>query len=68
MGRVAGARCGPLYSVLVRADIGIIGGSGLYSFFADAEKVRVRTPFGELCLASTTTKPHRLRFVEFYPP
>lgn len=47
MGRVAEVRCAPLYSVLVRADIGIIGGSGLYSFFADAEKVRVRTPFGE---------------------
>ncbi|MEZ5088868.1 MAG: S-methyl-5'-thioadenosine phosphorylase [Micropruina sp.] len=31
----------------MRADIGIIGGSGLCSFFADAEKVGVRTPFGE---------------------
>lgn len=28
----------------------------------------LRTPFGELCVASTTMKPHRLRFVEFYPP
>jgi 5'-methylthioadenosine phosphorylase len=30
-----------------RADIGILGGSGFYSFLADAEKVRVETPFGE---------------------
>jgi hypothetical protein len=28
----------------------------------------LRTPFGELCLGATTQKPHRLRFVEFYPP
>ncbi|GAA1796383.1 MAG: S-methyl-5'-thioadenosine phosphorylase [Actinobacteria bacterium] len=30
-----------------RAEIGVIGGSGFYSFFDDAERVRVETPFGE---------------------
>ena len=30
-----------------RPEIGIIGGSGLYSFVAEAEKVAVATPFGE---------------------
>ncbi|MCE1177896.1 MAG: S-methyl-5'-thioadenosine phosphorylase [Micrococcales bacterium] len=30
-----------------RAEIGIIGGSGFYEFFEDAEHVRVPTPFGE---------------------
>ena len=34
-------------SPLPRADIGVIGGSGFYSFFADAIRVRVPTPFGE---------------------
>lgn len=28
------------------ADIGIIGGTGFYSFLADADQVRVETPFG----------------------
>ncbi len=31
---------------MATADIGIIGGSGFYSFFSDAEKVEVDTPFG----------------------
>ena len=31
----------------MRADIGIIGGSGFYDFFADAETISVDTPFGE---------------------
>ncbi|MFT4295404.1 MAG: S-methyl-5'-thioadenosine phosphorylase [Micropruina sp.] len=31
----------------MRADIGIIGGSGFYDFFTDAENVTVDTPFGE---------------------
>ncbi len=31
----------------MRADIGIIGGSGFYDFFRDAEAVTVETPFGE---------------------
>lgn len=31
----------------MRADIGIIGGSGFYDFFADAETTSVDTPFGE---------------------
>ena len=30
-----------------RAEIGVIGGSGLYEFLEDAERVRVDTPFGE---------------------
>ena len=30
----------------VTAEIGIIGGSGFYSFFEDAERVEVDTPFG----------------------
>jgi len=30
----------------MRADIGIIGGSGFYSFFAEAERIEVTTPFG----------------------
>ncbi|MBO0821083.1 MAG: S-methyl-5'-thioadenosine phosphorylase [Nocardiopsaceae bacterium] len=29
------------------ADIGVIGGSGFYEFFTDAEEVQVTTPFGE---------------------
>ena len=29
-----------------RAEVGIIGGSGFYSFFGDAERVEVETPFG----------------------
>ncbi len=28
------------------ADVGVIGGSGFYEFLADAEEVRVETPFG----------------------
>lgn len=31
----------------VRADVGLIGGSGFYSFFDSAERVTVTTPFGE---------------------
>lgn len=31
----------------VKADIGVIGGSGFYEFFTDAEEVKVSTPFGE---------------------
>ena len=30
-----------------RADLGLIGGSGFYEFFDQAERVRVDTPFGE---------------------
>lgn len=30
-----------------RADLGLIGGSGFYEFFEDAERVRVSTPFGD---------------------
>jgi 5'-methylthioadenosine phosphorylase len=30
----------------MQADIGIIGGSGFYSFFSDPERVEVDTPFG----------------------
>ncbi|HEV7173602.1 S-methyl-5'-thioadenosine phosphorylase [Pedococcus sp.] len=30
-----------------RADVGLIGGSGFYSFFDSAERVRVSTPFGD---------------------
>lgn len=29
------------------AEIGVIGGSGFYEFFTDAEQVKVTTPFGE---------------------
>jgi 5'-methylthioadenosine phosphorylase len=28
------------------ADFGVIGGSGFYEFLADAEEVKVDTPFG----------------------
>ena len=31
----------------VKADIGVIGGSGFYEFLSDAEEVKVTTPFGE---------------------
>lgn len=34
-------------TVPARADIGVIGGSGFYSFLADSERVTVHTPFGE---------------------
>ena len=38
-------------------------------FFVEMRKdCPLQTPFGEICLASTTPKPHRLRSVEFYPP
>jgi 5'-methylthioadenosine phosphorylase len=30
-----------------KAEIGVIGGSGFYEFFTDAEEVKVTTPFGE---------------------
>src|SRR5690242_20448611 len=30
-----------------RADLGLIGGSGFYEFFDQAERVRVSTPFGD---------------------
>jgi 5'-methylthioadenosine phosphorylase len=30
-----------------RADLGLVGGSGFYEFFDDAERVRVSTPFGD---------------------
>ena len=30
-----------------RAEIGVIGGSGFYTFLADTERVNVSTPFGE---------------------
>jgi len=30
-----------------RADYGVIGGSGFYDFFEDAERVTVETPYGE---------------------
>jgi len=30
-----------------RAEIGVIGGSGFYSFLADAERVSITTPFGD---------------------
>lgn len=31
---------------MISADVGIIGGSGFYSFLSDAERVEVDTPFG----------------------
>jgi 5'-methylthioadenosine phosphorylase len=34
-------------STTLRADLGLIGGSGFYEFFAGAERVKVPTPFGE---------------------
>src|SRR5665647_2975283 len=30
-----------------RAEIGVIGGSGFYTFLADTERVTVSTPFGD---------------------
>lgn len=30
-----------------RADLGVIGGSGFYTFFEDAQRVSVTTPFGD---------------------
>jgi len=32
---------------VLTADIGIIGGSGFYSFFSEAERVELTTPFGD---------------------
>ncbi len=34
-------------STLPRADLGLIGGSGFYEFFDEAERVTVSTPFGD---------------------
>src|ERR1700755_2108337 len=31
----------------VKAEIGVIGGSGFYEFLTDAEELKVTTPFGE---------------------
>jgi 5'-methylthioadenosine phosphorylase len=33
--------------VTPRADVAVIGGSGFYSFLADAEEVRLSTPYGD---------------------
>ena len=33
-------------SVRIMADIGVIGGSGFYSFLSDAETIEIDTPFG----------------------
>jgi hypothetical protein len=38
-------------------------------FFVEVDDdATLTTPFGELYLGSTTPKPHRLRFVEFFMP
>ena len=33
--------------ILKKADIGVFGGSGFYSFLTDIEEVSVKTPFGD---------------------
>ena len=33
--------------ILNKADIGVFGGSGFYSFLKDIEEVKVETPYGE---------------------
>lgn len=33
--------------ILHKADIGVFGGSGFYSFLSDIEEVKIETPFGE---------------------
>ena len=38
-----------------RAEIGVIGGSGLYEFLDDYETVEVETPFGP----PSDPRPHR---------
>ena len=35
--------------------VGVIGGSGFYEFFAEAEQVKVETPFGEPSDSDGTT-------------
>ena len=60
----------------IEAEIGIIGGSGFYSFFADAEPVFVSTPFGPPTspIAIGTVGGRRVAFVarhgakHEYPP
>jgi len=32
--------------ILNKADIGVFGGSGFYSFLSDIEEVKVDTPYG----------------------
>ena len=39
-----------------RAEIGVFGGSGFYSFFSEAEEVNVRTPFGKPSGAVTLSR------------
>ena len=34
-------------TVSARADIGVIGGSGFYTFLTDPEHLRIKTPFGD---------------------
>ena len=46
----------------------LIGDVRVCFFVDNAEDVLLRTPYGEVCLNAATAKPHRLRFVEFYPP
>lgn len=46
----------------------LIGDVRVCFFLELPEDSPLQTPFGELCLGVTTPKPHRLRFVEFYPP
>ena len=50
-------------------DVPLLIGDIRVCFFVQLlDDAPLKTPFGELCLAATTHKPHRLRFVEFYPP
>ena len=48
-----------------RADIGIFGGSGFYSFLSDVEEVRIHTPYGAPSdkLAVATLEGKRVAFL-----
>ena len=50
----------------LRADVGIIGGSGLYELFPDARVIDVTTPYGEPS-ASITLAEIGSRTVAFLP-
>jgi 5'-methylthioadenosine phosphorylase len=51
------------------AEIGVIGGSGLYSLLADAEQVEVHTPYGEpsgpVAVGTVTTADGTARSIAF---
>jgi len=51
--------------ILDKADLGVFGGSGFYSFLTDIEEVKLNTPYGETSDSIFISKigPHRVAFL-----